>query len=358
MARVALYANSKPRFATYLPVLKEVALLGHDVTLYHSGSIAPTAEEVGRLSDLNIKPANESDVKNLSGVDVFISSEKAASAIPKNAKSVAIVHSLPDRNLLQTSYHNWLRMHPEISKFDYLFIPVKQKKKDWSADLYKQHLAQGGVLQEFTVVPGGYPKLEYLREALGGAANLDSVIYCPTNSDNAASGVSRFGSSIIKSLHDALGDRNIVFRPYPTDSEDLIRKIASECEPLPRFILDQSATGIAHQRRALFTVTDKSSSSITFSIASGRPAIFVSNNPAEDGAVEKIEIGYKASGIDALVSCAVELNKNHKLFKESIDKFASSRIFNLFEASNYIAKNINVFATGGCLDDWLSVPRN
>ena len=360
--KVALYANSRPRLATYLPLARAVRKAGHHCDLYCPPSCAATDLEREGYLDIPLNFVQASEVRNLSGYDLFVSSEKAHDSIPPRTRAVAILHSLPDRNLLETGYANWLKFHPYISRFDYFFVAVKQNDSQWRAEQYKN---SGPILKpaselssNFIVVPGGYPKLEYLTEALSQRGRRDCILYCPTKSDNSVSEVKTVGSEIVRRVHDIYPDFFVVFRPYPTDDPAVVEKLCAQISELPRAIIDRSVTGLEFQRRCRAMITDRSSVAISFSLASLQPSIFFSagKDGAPDALSEEI-IGFDAVGWDSLRIALDQCVQEGTAWAERIQSALDQYLYNPLSAASYLAANVPAFAKGETHPDWLIVPR-
>lgn len=360
--RVALYANSRPRLATYLPLARAIRSAGHSCDLYCSPSCAATDQEREGYLDIPLNFVQAREVPNLSGYDLFVSSEKAHDLIPPRTRAVAILHSLPDRDILRTGYANWLKSHPYISRFDYFFVAVRQNSSQWRAENYKDTgsiLAPASELPgDFVVVPGGYPELEYLAAILSQRGERDCILYCPTKSDNSASEVRMHGAEIIRRVHERFPDHYVVFRPYPVDDREVIQKICDEVSELPRVIVDRSVTGIEFQRRGRTMITDRSSVAISFSLASLQPSIFFS--AGKDGVTDALKeeiIGFDAAGWSslqaALDQCVHERNGWPEKLQSTLDQY----LYNPLSAASYLAGNVPAFAKGETHPDWLIVPR-
>lgn len=360
--KVALYANSRPRLATYLPLARAIINAGHECDLYCPLSCQATEQEREGYLDVPLNFIQTNEVRKLHGYNLFVSPEKAHDSIPERTRSIAILHSLPDRDLLKTSYAHWLKPHSYISKFDYFFVAVKQSPSQWRAENY---IRSGGILpsastlsKDFTVVPGGYPKLEYLSRALLHRSTRDCILYCPTKSDNSVSEVAIWGAEIIRRIHEAYPGFSVVFRPYPTDEPKVVEEVCAAIRGLPRVIIDRSVTGLDLQRRCVAMVTDRSSVAITFSLASRQPSVFFSVGDSQGSDLLKEEIiGFNAVGWPALLAALDHCVNESNLWEEKIRIVLDERLYNPLSAATYLAKNVPVFANGETLDGWLTVPR-
>ena len=364
--RTALFANSRQRMASYLPLAAAIQAAGHDCTLYHPPGIALSDGEVSGFEEVVTQEIATDEVRRIEGADVFLCSEAVAAVVPPGAVSVAIFHSLPDRTLLKTNYARWLAQRPTIVQgFDYVVAAVIQKPAHWDVAHYRPLVT--GVCRpediadrapDFGVIAGGYPKIEYLDRQLAGAGPLDTVIYCPTVSGNAESSVASHGSDILRALHQAFPNDRVVFRPYPRDNPDVIAAVMAGVSDLDRIVIDESVTGMDEQRRARLSVTDKSSAAITFALCSGRPAVFLEvPEPGQDEGFVPVAIGYKTWGLDGLRAAVQDAAHGDRDWPKLIHQARVDHLYRPFDPCAYLAGNLDLIARRGTREEWLSIPR-
>lgn len=361
--RVALYANSRQRLASYLPLARALQDQGHDCTLFHPPDFPVSDGELHGFHDIERQPANNETVRGIEGYDVFFASEACYRAVPSGTVAVAIFHSLPDRTPLKTDYSRWVRARPEVVKaFDYVVLPVTQAPQHYTVEAYKPSVTGAfprDAIPErgetFGIISGGYPKLEYLDRQLSLTFDLDSVVYCPTISTNDEGQVAAHGATILRTLHEALPDYEVVFRPYPSDDRDTIAAVVDQVSDLPRIRVDRTVTGMESQQRSRLAITDKSSSALTFALSSGRPSIFV--DMSNEGDVREFILGYEAAGRAALLSAVQSAMAEFDAWGERIREARKTHLYRPFGPCRYLARNVDVIANRASRDDWLSIPR-
>lgn len=362
---VGVWANSPQRVSSYLPLAKALAEAGHDCVFYHNPGFRLTDDEMADLAGAEVRPIAPEALKAESGLDVFFCSEAVWEHVPEQGVKVAIFHSLPDRDILRTNYIQWLKTRRTlVANFDYIVVAVVQKPGDWTVDAYAPEVqaARGlpgrASLASFGVIPGGYPKTDYLDARFQKAGEPDTIIYCPTISSNAAACVGDFGADILKALHEDFPEHRIVFRPYPTDDAAVIEGVIARAGPLDRLVVDRSLTGVEDQLRCAFAVTDKSSAAISFAVGSKRPAIFF-EAPGEGGGPEVTEnaIGYSVRGVEGLLQAAHEALRTASPWRKKIRQVRAERLYHAFDSSAYLAGAVNAIAQGQTRSNWLAVPR-
>lgn len=363
---IVLYADIRPRFLTYYPLYLEFRSKGFRPILLLSKEISLTEVHVGFVineSDL-IFNADGQMVSALVGVDLFFSSEALLSKPPIGCTSVAIHHSLPDHLGLKTNYKGLLKSRPTIvSRFDYLVLSVKQSQSNWmsvnfengSDKVYPQELLEDRT-KSLYFVPGGYPKVDFVKEC-SNLSNEKYIIYAPTSHRQKSSEVLIHGEAIISALLAKFSDKTVVFRPYPNsfNQYDFIEKFKGN----PRFIVDESLTGLEFQRNAAFIVTDYSSAAVTFAVSNLKPALFVnfSNYRNDDSENIKDEaIGWRVYNSEQLRS-VLDIIESGELKKESIFEFGENSLYNFGSSSSYLVSLTQCFISKESRDEFLALPR-
>jgi hypothetical protein len=216
--------------------------------------------EVRGFEPVMLALVHPEEARELRGVDLFFSPENRGDSIPEGATSVCIFHSLPDAGLTQTGFAasaaSLIRTRPKIIKsFDYFVTPVrqsdwKQKHFDFVDQVYPAELLRGR-RDVLDIIPGGYPKIDYAERILTGRRATRYILYCPTAVSSQLTKVESDGRAILSALLEEFPEQEVVFRPYPTSADRRVgRELAAEFEAHPRFILDESTTGIAYQRHS------------------------------------------------------------------------------------------------------------
>lgn len=361
-----LFANSRPRIAGYLALANAIAAEGHVCIVVHPYASVPSEEELLGFEHVTRAALSKNEIKGLQGVDVFVSPELIIDTAPPGAATVALHHSLPEN--LNTNYAGSIRNSPTIIRaMDYLVVALKQRSSAWKASNYA--LVQNVYPPEFLrdrratldIVPGGYPKIDYLEKAIGAEASLDTIIYSPTVAFHPDGQIKRGGEEIIAALLDRFGDQfRIVLRPYPIEQDAALgREIATRFSERPNFDLDLTVTGLENQRRCAVVVTDKSSSAVSFSLAAGRPAVFVNlDDPGSTAYNQRIEFfGFRCVGLPAALNAVDLCLGSADYWRGAIGKRRGAYLYNPGSASAYLAKKLPVFARRETDPEWLSVAR-
>ncbi|MCH8502346.1 MAG: hypothetical protein LAT77_10610 [Aliidiomarina sp.] len=346
--KVVLNVNATPRILTYIPLYLRLKKIADEVVL-----LFPPGTDVSEVISLGVGENDilflESDrLSEIKGLDVFVSAESTMSSIPNNCVAIGLIHSLPLKGELNFDYSTVLRLKPNILlNFDYLILPIRQEDEFWCPHRYERHVR--GVVPDrmkrssrLGILQGGYPKIDFLKNQFAQRKSCGKyIIYSPTNANISGGEVLKYGELIISVLLNEFPDKTVVFRPYPGN---LIPFISSFKEN-SRFIIDNSETGLKYQKDAFLTVTDNSSSSITFSFSSLIPSIFVELEKSslingaggEVDSVHKLGFGFHVRSISGFTAALKELKSQKDDWPSIINDFGAKRLANFQCASEAIA---------------------
>ena len=372
---IVLYANSVQRVLTYVPLYETFTGKGYRCVLiipYDKVDKEVVCDlGVNRQSVFSIAGA---DLPNLRNVKLLFASETLSARPPAGVSAVAIYHSLPDGAGLYDSYCRMLHGKPTIVRnFDYVILGVRLKGKDWDAEWHKRFSDKifpkeliADRRPSLDIVPGGYPKIDYLKSYISRENRpKDCIIYSPTKSVLINRGeVYECGAEIIDRLRKGFPKYTLVVRPYPGDERGY-EAIQELCDG-DNVILDETSTGIEYQARAAVTVTDNSSSAVTFSLASRRPAVFcnftgdVASTETVNGKRRRVveKIGFRIFDIDELCATVDDVLKESEYWLTEIEKNAGEWICKYGGSAEYIARKIPVFVAGDSDAEFLSVERS
>lgn len=165
------------------------------------------------------------------------------------------------------------------------------------------------------------------------------------------------GSDILDILTRKFPEYTIVFRPYPGEkSLDACKPIADKFLDRKNFIYDTSPTGLSFQKRALFLVSDCSSSAITFSIATLRPIILASFD-CESSDVKEFALGFSVDSKQAFMDALDSVFNNISKWRDTISNNVKEILYNPHTAATYIANHLHLIAARETCVDWLSINR-
>ncbi len=364
----ACYANSQTRVATYLPLARAIARAGHASFLLLTPEVNTEKNLQSRdlegyldVDGLVIGTLGVHDIPNVEGVDVFFSSEVLGAA-PRGSRTVRVIHSLPDGKL-SINYAARVRKHSHLARTtDYLAIPIRQSSRAWTIENYAAGIdgplpaIEPSRRDHFDIVPAGYPKIEYLAEAIPKDAPRRNLVFCPTVTTVPHSRVRSHGIAILQALLKNFPTHNVVFRPYPKSNEPDFANLLKAFRHDPLFIHDRTLSGLEYLREAAAAITDRSSAAVTFSMATGRPSVFFEDGiPAPSAADDPL--GYRATSIDQIVA-SVRLALDHaEEWHSRIMEERGRYLYRPGTTSDYLAEKIPVFASGESDSEWLSIPR-
>ena len=361
-----IYANTRPRIAGYIPLAKAISDHGHLCFLVHPSDSPLSPAEIEGYEQLNIGALPTHQLARLKNVDVFFSPEVVTNVAPRNSVTVGLHHSLNDQ-ALGWNFAFAIRNNPLIIRsLDYYVAAEKQKKAHWAVKNYERFV-QGIYPPHFLkdrrehldIVPGGYPKIDYLERMFEGEGPADYISYCPTQSNQAFSEVIHHGARIIRTLLATFPHFKIAFRPYPSKDIEICRDICREFRENPRFFFDDSVTGIAYQKKTAVMVTDGSSAALTFSLSSGRPSVLVKMSDENERGKRRLMrvFGLSSVGETEMVAAISHCLDNRLFWHKKIMSERQEYLYNPGLASVYLASMLPVFARRESHPDWLSIPR-
>jgi hypothetical protein len=367
---VLLYANSQPRIGTYIALAKAIQDFGHIAVVIIPKAVRLESEELVGFESVVFSVLLEDQINRLRGVNLFFCSEVLYDVAPAGAVNVCILHSIPDAGLGAKKLHSnpaqFIENNPTmIRTFDYVVVAVRQSPTDWKKenfslvqDLYPPEFLAGR-LSTIEIIPGGYPKLDYSRRILTSPGPLDCIIYSPTACHVSFGRMRIEGETILQTLLQAFPNMKIVLRPYPTPADVAYgQSLADRLVENKNLIFDCSTTGITYQRRAAVSVTDSSSSAITFALATLRPLVFVNlQERCDETSPEQVIFGYRARSVNSLVQAVKACLEDSVVWKQKITEQAELSIYNPGSAAAYLAKHLSKMAEGRSNPDWLSVER-
>lgn len=364
-----LLANSQPRLGTYVALARAIQEAGHIAVVIQPIGCAPAGEDLAGFESVEFASVPRAAIRTLPGVDVFFSSEVVFDVAPRRAATVGIFHSLPDQGLAKgrfsIDFAGYLRQKPTIIRsFDYFVAALRQGESEWDPERYSY--MSGVYPPEFLrdrrpcldIVPGGYPKLDYSRKLLESAEAPNCIIYSPTSTGSSLSRVQTDGSIVISALLESFPGWKIVFRPYPGKNDvELGRQLSEQFSAHPGFVLDETLTGAGYQRDCAVSITDSSSSAITFALARRRPLVFARLENEKPSHAATNPFGYTVDNVQALIEAVEGGLRDSARWAETIGEETARSIYNPGSASAYLAEHVGRFAARETHDDWLSVER-
>lgn len=380
-ACIVLFADQAPRLTTFMPLHNALRRAGYNPMLFLWRDATEESIPKGVSGIEHYFCIDPKLFRTLHGVRIIIASELCSVwpgcttdfAPPPGALSVAIIHSLPDEEGLEFSIMGKIAGKANIPLlFDYVIVPARDRNADKMPVKLRKHFDHvfpraclEGRTERLCIVPGGYPKVEFLRDRLAAHTGpKDCIIYAPTNVSQARSSVGRHGYDIVSRLLKAFPDKCIVLRPYPGNIGNEALRFVDDLRDEPRFVIDESTDGLAFQDRAATVVTDYSSYAVTFAFASRTPAVFCSFGGDGPGDADPALadpywdcVGFRVPTIEGLVGAVRESLADDGRRAAQIDSFAKDYLYNPGRTCDYIAAQIPVFMARGTSEDYLDVPR-
>ncbi|WP_394200675.1 CDP-glycerol glycerophosphotransferase family protein [Shewanella waksmanii] len=288
---------------------------------------------------------------------------------PRNIPRVTFSHIIYDFNL-SDDYHAARIGEPSTH---YLFASSKP-----CFEWYKNLIDQYELKNKLCIIPGGYLQLDQnieIAKAYKGA--VKDILYAPTLAladyphKELASNLS-YGLEIIKQLIESFPDKNIIFRPHPSDirllklgrhGKDtmLLGKLIDFCYQHPSCIVDENTSDYMQSyNKSALLITDTSSTAFTYAFTTNRPVVFFSPNendlnknlPREMKFIkDRTEVGYIAKSIGELTDIISMIFSNHHNQK-STSSFKNETIYNIGSAEKYFKDNINYILSNKKHPDW------
>lgn len=347
-----------------------------DLKTGYSSTILPLIEKLDNKKNIalfeNEEVINNNYFKNLSIEKLLLPTElnfhnRACEIFDISKIYISPEYSSPTSNEVinfsfpHTLLHKPIKVETHIKLLqhsDYIFIPTRYELKKIEYIL-KKH--KSNLYKEICLIPGGYPKLDKLRQDISDKnyEKPDSICYAPTilehnsefqNALNLTNGV-----EIIDFLLKKFPEYNIIFRPSPTvkrfkhtgysQTKEIIEKFGSN----PKFIYDESLYYIDTFKRSKILISDHSSTMMTFSYATLRPFISF-NKESISSEYKKVfgseeldirgEVGEVVCDFSELEGTIRQCLDNNEYYENRIKEFMEKEVYNLDSSVDYFKKNI------------------
>ncbi len=309
-------------------------------------------------------------VRRFDFVDVFVY-PSLMGGLPKRSKKVLFVHDIYDSPSgkdeapckPETDSDKPQRISPLLDEVDYTFLPCKSLMGKTQISVTKYIRSR-----PLWRIPGGYIKLDRnLRffETHKTEIAVNSIIYAPTVCDDKFEdyvSLPKHGEGIVRALLDNFPDYRIIFRPHPhTLDTEYVANIEKRFRDNERFVLDSNASFyMGNYCRSAVMVTDMSGTAFTYAFTTLRPVVFFSHNEKTvEEAFNKVKyfedrekIGYVATSIDELVEKTALALEERDGFKERIEEFRDSEIYNVGQAEHYFVRTFKHIFNGTVDKDW------
>jgi CDP-glycerol glycerophosphotransferase (TagB/SpsB family) len=235
-------------------------------------------------------------------------------------------------------------------------------------DSFQECARRHPVLLGKTLVPAGYPKLDFMLASYSTKRQprdpsvSSTVVYAPTHITPMNEGLvslSHYGEAIINALLSE-GHR-VIFRPHHDSFGDRDRPVVNRICHLhadnPNFSLDTSTDYTASYSLADLMVTDLSGTGFTFSFSFGRPCIFFSPSEQAERGLDGIQfdarhrIGASVRDIDKMIQKVSELCDRD--MADEIDQFRNETVFNVGKSAPYIVDCLEDILAGRERPEWV-----
>ncbi len=305
----------------------------------------------------------------LEGLDLMLSAHVFPCS-PPDVPRVSFSHVIHDFNLT-AEYHAARLAH---SRVHYLFASSRPCLR-W----YQQLVHRFGLKNRIAIIPGGYLKLDGNRRRIAGMGGpRRAILYAPTlglADYPHRELVSSLGAApdILRALLAAFPDREIIFRPHPSDLKlhQLGRKderagplaeALTLCHEVETCTLDDDATSyLAGYGRAGLLVSDTSSTAFTFAMTTDRPVVFYSPHEKRvqealggqtDFLQDRNQVGAVVTRLDELVTAASKLLDEPAL--AGLARFREQTLFNLDGAAEYFVRHLDLMLNREKHPDWVT----
>ncbi len=246
---------------------------------------------------------------------------------------------------------------------DYLFLPQANLFSFDSNDLspvlggqFPMEMFKRG-MDDFTIIPGGYPKIDWLRKQVV-LKNIepDAILYAPTPYTKHVCDPVRDGKSIISTLLSAAPGYRVIYRPFPADARgEVARHICEAFGDDQRFEFDQDPSTLHSMACSVFLVTDVSLTALTFSLALGRPHI--NCDMRESGKLESHDFGYSVRNSEQLVDALDMILKDTEGMQVKVKRNRKGYLINDGNTFEYLADCAGMILNGQHDSGWIKIQR-
>lgn len=346
----------------------------------HISGLIPLLEErfnVVTMADESMGGAEES-IHHLSmsarractweGLDLVLSAHVFPCA-PPAVPRVSFSHVIYDFNLMAESHASRIAH----SDTHYLFASSRPCF-EWYADLVPRF----GLKNKICVIPGGYLQLDRnLVELQQYTGSSEAILYAPTLSladypySELVTSIAQ-GPDILETLLATFPDRDIIYRPHPSDLRlfqmdrqgprlEPFKRMLDICRGDNRCRLDDNPTSyLPSYRQTALLVSDSSSTAFTFALSTGRPVVFFS--PREDEMVaalgdtlkfvaDRTRVGRVVRNCEELEAAVRHLTRVD--MGDDLAAFRDDMVFHPGGAARYFADHVDFMLDGERHPDWL-----
>lgn len=360
---ILFYFDELRSQAMYI-IAKQLQLIGYNVRFCTTSLSWLESSDVNQGGPAVFIHNNQS-IKEVTDIDIFVTDDIKARYCQNGALCVCLPHSLiekPTEYLPKFEY--WQNFYLVA---DFVLQANRLNLNEVNPDKFSQLFSQS-YPKEFTkyrnsnlyIIPAGYPKLDLLKEAmLNRKANNNALLFAPTTKALTNFSIQKTKEICILLLEN-YPDREIIYRPYPSESERLdASSILNELKQYSNFTYDNQGSILCAQLRSELMITDLSSAALSFSFSTFTPHIQIveQSHMKTKNSLWEGDAWYELSDLGELVR-AVNLSiKKSAYWKNKIEKEQYNFLYQPENSINHISKQIDMIAQGKVGGDWLNWSR-
>ncbi|WP_419785385.1 hypothetical protein [Pseudodesulfovibrio sp.] len=212
----------------------------------------------------------------------------------------------------------------------------------------------------FSIVPGGYLKIDLLAEKFQKSPQKRStILVLPTISIFQKNTYKQRCIDMIKAsleVAETMNDFTVTFRPFPSDQEnDDTNEIKSLFAANDKFIFDSLSSTLPSFSAARTIITDSSLGRVTFTMASGLPHIMYNPNGKEMEEFDGGVITHKKEHISKALNHFLDSQTE---WDAKVARYRERYLLNYGNAYSTLADTVTSLAYGQSGKDWITFDRD
>lgn len=359
--KVAFWIHQEPNSITFSNQLIPIAKAAFQDPRFRPLCIATGCYEPWQLNVLDwfmdhafVHAPRKEWLSSLGFLDVLVGSEGNidASGFPRHIRRVAQAHGrhFPLKNSV---------LHFNAgSVYDHILCPyfAPEYMEGMNAEMTMDRLPADSVehgSRDLVAIPAGIPRLDNIIQAMDGwHGPVEDIVYHLSHWQLESKFTHENAHRIVQALLDGFPDRNIIFRPFPSDQViPAIQEIIDDFKACPRFRLSSASSYVDDYLGAAILIHHCSTSAELFGLATDRPVLqILGPDDRKDN-----EYGEPLHGIGGLVEKVKCLLASERSGKPLAERAAF--LANPGTASKYVLDCLSIISVDGPRPaEWRSFP--
>jgi len=349
-------------------VAQELQLLGHNIK-FCTTDLNWAKELDVQIENINICLTNNRDIssdRDFIDTDIFVTDDFKIRYCPDGAIGICIPHSLVEKpEVFFPKFDNWQNFYLSA---DFVLLANRINMDEIDPAKFSNLFCQS-YPKEFTqyrkpnlyVVPTGYAKLDLLKGSLAKRKEVkNALLFAPTSKFLTHFTLEKTKNICLHLLR-SFPDKEIIYRPFPSDNERLdALNIIEELSEYCNFTYDDSHSILDAQLRTELMITDLSSGALSFSFSTFTPHIQL----VEQSQMKTTEFllegdaWYELSRIEELKNVVSLCLDKSSYWKNKIARTQFKFLYHPEKSLEHLSKQIDLISQGKIGKDWMKWSRD